>query len=46
MSWSWDIRLQGVMRVLSPLMHAIGPRWEYRNWAGLKRFLERNPDRS
>jgi hypothetical protein len=46
MRWSWDIRLQGVMRVLSPLMRAIGPRWEYRNWAGLKRFLERNPDRS
>ncbi len=46
MRWSWDIRLRGAMRVLSPLMRAFGPRWEYRNWAGLKQFMERSPDRS
>jgi Polyketide cyclase / dehydrase and lipid transport len=46
MRWSWDIRLRGAMRALSPLMRAFGPRWEYRNWAGLKQFLERDPDRS
>jgi hypothetical protein len=40
MRWSWDMRLRGVMRVLSPLVRAIGPRWEYRNWVGLKQFME------
>jgi hypothetical protein len=38
--WSWEMRLRGALRVLSPLMRAIGPRWEYRNWAGLKQFME------
>ena len=33
---SWDMRLRGALRVLSPL----GPRWDYRNWVGLK-FVER-----
>ena len=40
MRWSWDMRLRGAMRVLSPLIRVIGPRWEYRNWAGLKKFAE------
>jgi hypothetical protein len=40
MRWSWDMRLRGAMRVLSPLIRVIGPRWEYRNWAGLKQFAE------
>jgi hypothetical protein len=40
MRWSWDMRLRGIMRVLSPLPRAIGPRWESRNWAGLKKYLE------
>jgi uncharacterized protein YndB with AHSA1/START domain len=40
MRWSWDMRLRGARRVLAPLMRALGPRWEYRNWAGLKRFME------
>lgn len=46
MRWSWDMRLRGAMWALSPLIRALGPRWEYRNWAGLKQFLEQNPDRS
>jgi hypothetical protein len=40
MRWSWDMRLRGAMRALSPLMHVMGPRWEYRNWAGLKKYAE------
>jgi uncharacterized protein YndB with AHSA1/START domain len=40
MRWSWEMRLRGAVRVLSPLLSAIGPRWEYRNWAGLKQFME------
>jgi hypothetical protein len=43
MRWSWEIRLRGAARVLSPLLRAIGPRWEYRNWAGLKQFMENRP---
>ena len=41
--WSWDMRLRGATRVLTPLLHAVGPRWERQNWAGLKRFLEAGP---
>ena len=40
MRWSWSMRLRGAMRVLSPVVRAIGPRWEHRNWAGLKQFME------
>jgi uncharacterized protein YndB with AHSA1/START domain len=40
MHWSWDMRLRGAMRVLSPVVRAIGPRWEHRNWEGLKQLME------
>ena len=40
MRWSWNMRLRGAMRALSPVVRAIGPRWEYRNWVGLKQFME------
>jgi len=40
MRWSWDMTLRGATRALSPLIRVIGPRWEYRNWAGLKKFAE------
>lgn len=40
MRWSWTMRLRGAMRVLSPVVRAIGPRWEHRNWAGLKQLME------
>jgi hypothetical protein len=40
MRWSWDMRLRGALRALSPLVRVIGPRWEYRNWAGLRNYLE------
>lgn len=38
--WSWDLRLRGAMRILSPLVGVLGPRWERRNWVGLKEFME------
>jgi uncharacterized protein YndB with AHSA1/START domain len=41
MNWSWDMRLRGASRILSPLLWAIGPRWERRNWVDLKHFMER-----
>lgn len=43
MRWSWDTSLRGAMRTLSPLLRAVGPRWEYRNWVGLKGFMESRP---
>ena len=39
--WCWDMHLRGVSRFLSPLLWAIGPRWERRNWVDLKHFMER-----
>lgn len=43
MRWSWDTRLRGAARALTPVLVAVGPRWERRNWVGLKRFLETAP---
>jgi hypothetical protein len=40
LSWDWDMDLVGPMRVLSPVLAVIGPRWERRNWVGLKDYLE------
>ena len=38
--WDWDMRLVGWTRLLSPLLALVGPRWERRNWVGLKHHLE------
>ena len=38
--WHWDMRLHGPMRVMSPLLRVIAPRWERRNWVGLKEYVE------
>lgn len=38
--WDWDMRLVGPMRVMSPILALVGPRWERRNWVGLKRYVE------
>jgi Polyketide cyclase / dehydrase and lipid transport len=40
MSWSWDIRPQGMARLFSPLVALIGRHQEKACWAGLKRVLE------
>ena len=40
MRWSWNMRLRGGARILSPVARAIGPRWEHRNWVGLKQLME------
>jgi hypothetical protein len=34
MHWSWNMRLRGAMRVLSPVVSAIGPEWEHRTGPG------------
>ena len=44
LSWDWDMGLVGPMRLLSPLLAAVGPRWERRNWVGLKKYVEAGRD--
>jgi hypothetical protein len=40
LSWDWEMHLVGRWRALSPVLRLVGPRWERRNWVGLKRFME------
>jgi hypothetical protein len=40
MGWSWELRLRGMYRLLTPMLVGLGRRQERANWAGLKRFLE------
>jgi glyoxylase-like metal-dependent hydrolase (beta-lactamase superfamily II) len=40
LSWDWGMRLRGPFRALTPVLALIGPRWERRNWIGLKDYLE------
>ena len=40
LTWDWDMSLVGPMRALSPVLAVVGPRWERRNWVGLKHYLE------
>jgi hypothetical protein len=40
LGWDWDMRLVGPVRLLSPVLRLVGPRWERRNWVGLKEHLE------
>ena len=38
--WEWDMGLVGPMKLMSPVIALIGPRWERRNWVGLKQYIE------
>ena len=38
--WDWNMGLVGPMRVLAPVLAAIGPSWERRHWVGLKEYRE------
>jgi len=40
MSWDWEVRPRGWLRLLGPLLGPIGARMERRVWTGLKRYLE------
>lgn len=40
LSWDWRMELVGRWRVLTPLLRLVGPRWERRNWVGLKHLME------
>ncbi|GAB2678222.1 SRPBCC family protein [Thalassiella azotivora] len=41
LTWDWSTRPRGAARLLTPLLALVGPRWERRNWVGLKHHLER-----
>ena len=43
MSWSWDLRPKGMLKLAGPLFAAVGRRQEQRIWSGLKAYLERSP---
>ncbi len=40
MSWAWQVRPKGWMRMLGPLFGPLGGRMERRTWTSLKRRLE------
>lgn len=40
MTWEWDVRPAGAMRLLSPIVTLIGRRQEERIWSALKSHLE------
>jgi hypothetical protein len=42
MSWSWEVRPSGPLRLLGPLVAGLGQRQEQRIWMGLKNQLERS----
>jgi deazaflavin-dependent oxidoreductase (nitroreductase family) len=46
MSWGWQVRPKGWMRVLGPLIGPLGSRMERRIWASLKRYLENTTARA
>lgn len=40
MSWSWDLRPKGMLKLATPLFAAVGRRQEQRTWYSLKAYLE------
>ena len=40
MRWSWNLEPHGVLRIMGPVVAAIGRRQERRTWTSLKRLLE------
>ena len=45
MSWDWQVRPKGWMRMLGPLLRPLGGRMERRIWASMKRYLENTAPR-
>ncbi|RAN76717.1 hypothetical protein B5P43_22120 [Bacillus sp. SRB_336] len=43
LSWTWLLQPHGSLRLMSPVIRAVGRRQERRNWAALKDFLEAGP---
>ena len=38
--WEWEMGMVGPMKLMSPALALVGPRWERRNWVSLKQFVE------
>jgi hypothetical protein len=43
MSWQWDLKTRGPLRLLGPLVTLMGRRQEERIWTSLKALLEKEP---
>lgn len=43
MTWTWDFRPRGLLRLMGPVIGRVGRRQEEAIWAGLKRHLEATP---
>jgi hypothetical protein len=43
MTWAWELRPRGVLKVMKPVLGYLGRRQEAAIWAGLKRYLEATP---
>jgi len=44
MTWAWDLRPKGLLRLAGPLFRVIGRRQERAIWESLRQHLEREPD--
>jgi hypothetical protein len=42
MTWSWDLKPKGMLKLLTPVFGRMGRRQEKEIWTGLKRYLESN----
>jgi hypothetical protein len=40
MTWSWDLKPKGILKLLTPVFGRMGRRQEEEIWTGLKRYLE------
>lgn len=45
MSWSWDLRPKGMLKLVTPLFAAVDRRQEQRIWSSLKAHLEAGKER-
>jgi hypothetical protein len=39
-TWSWDLKPKGILKLLTPVFGRMGRRQEEEIWTGLKRYLE------
>lgn len=40
LTWIWRLRPRGALRLVTPLVRALGSRQEHNNWQALKKYLE------
>jgi hypothetical protein len=42
MTWSWDLKPKGILKLLTPVFGRMGRRQEKEIWTGRRRYLESN----